>query len=341
MTTVWQRAIGRNRYLYLGQDETAPPVREGRNDGLDLIRATGAALVMATHLFHNFGQHWLGPLAEGGWVGIHLFFPLSGYLLYRPFLTGRVNLGNYLIARAARLAPAYYLAFAVIAVLGWAGSAGSNPWPSLTFTNNLFQDATTFATWGASWTIGLEVSFYVALPLLARLPGWALIVACVVSFASASADPWVNQQLPVHFWAFGLGMLVARYQERLPSRWAWLPGLGLILYGTLANDAEPVALGTALAILWSVRNRPRMSWVRWPADLSYAVYLWHATLAAIVFQVVGGPPGVLLAIALTLAVAFASTVLVERPVLQLSAWVRRRNDEDVAGAALRARPASP
>lgn len=299
-----------------------------RNGGLDAIRAAGAFLVFATHLYHSFGQTWLGPVAAGGFVGIFLFFPLSGYLLYRPFVEGRVDLRRYAVARIARLAPAYYLALFASMALGIVPGIVANPLPSLTFTNNLFP-LTEIYGFGQSWTLGVEVAFYASLPFLAagatRL-GWPLLalVALSYGFSLGAPDFWWYQ-LPLLFFAFGAGMLVARYQDRLaPLARLWPLGLALVGWGILqaaGNERgnDDVTLGAAILILWAAVRRPSMAWARWPADISYGVYLWHVAVVTLLVRLgLDGPLLVPVAVVATVGVAAASWMLLEQPILRLA-----------------------
>ncbi len=57
-----------------------------------------------------------GPIAAGGSAGVD-FFVLSGYLLFRPFLDGAVDLRAYAIRRVLRVWPAYLLALVGCALL--------------------------------------------------------------------------------------------------------------------------------------------------------------------------------------------------------------------------------
>jgi peptidoglycan/LPS O-acetylase OafA/YrhL len=332
-------------------DATARPNVSARNDGLDLVRALGAFLVFATHLYHAFGQTWLGPLASGGNMGIYLFFPLSGYLLYRPFLSGTVDLGRYAVARVARLAPAYYLV-ALVLILVDSPNVRDRWWVLATASYNVFEGPG-FPQFGQSWTIGVEVAFYVLLPLLAltrrSLTLWLIVVGSYLASTLGGPRWWVLE-LPVYLWSFGLGMLVARYQDRLPAitRWAWLPGAGLVIVGLLAAAADSpasrlVGAGGAVLIAWAVVVRPSIPWARWPADLSYSVYLWHFFVAGTIFGLgLTGPLLVPVAIAATCAIATASWILLERPVIErASAWVRRRHDERPAAVGAVAGPSTP
>ena len=72
------------------------PRAERRNAGLDLLRVLACLLVVAFHLRTVLGVDF-GPLnsfVQGGDSGVYIFFALSGYLLYRPFLRGTVDHGS-------------------------------------------------------------------------------------------------------------------------------------------------------------------------------------------------------------------------------------------------------
>lgn len=291
---------------------TSPGIR---NDGLDLLRTTGAALVFAGHLAANFG-----PLSEwfaGGRLGIYLFFPLSGYLLYRPFVAGHVNLRRYAVARAARILPAYYLC---LAILGLAGLAPINA-ATLTLTGNTFDLlGILHSAFGQSWTLGVELAFYALLPLLAVLPGrWlvGIFAASWVLFA-LTVGTWVFSQIPAQLWAFGLGMLVAR--RSIPVAWpigVLLIALGLWTHGLDWPGQTMTAIGAAVLISWAARTQPHIPLVSMTADLSYSVYLWH--IGVVTFLTPLLPIGwvlLLVAIPATIGIAWLSWRYVERPILE-------------------------
>src|SRR5262245_49562942 len=76
-----------------------------RSVGLDSLRVLAAGLVVFAHARNELGWATL-PLPVGGWnagePGVAIFFVLSGYLLWRPFVTGSPDRGRYLINRFAR-----------------------------------------------------------------------------------------------------------------------------------------------------------------------------------------------------------------------------------------------
>src|SRR5690349_3220455 len=99
----------------------ANPARavDHRSAGLDFLRALAAVLVVVFHLrtmlVVDFGP--LNRIIEGGNSGVFIFFALSGYLLYKPFLAGDVDLRSYSLKRAARILPGYFVALGALLIL--------------------------------------------------------------------------------------------------------------------------------------------------------------------------------------------------------------------------------
>ena len=153
------------------------------------MRALAALVVFGVHLWIyqlpntldlRRDTLWKSALFEGR-VAFVLFFVLSGYLLYRPF--ARSALGNaepqsirgYLVRRAARILPAYYVALAGTLVL--IATAGDGvPGRRLVdaarlplffvFAQN-YSPHTLLRVNAATWTLVVEIAFYLILPVVA------------------------------------------------------------------------------------------------------------------------------------------------------------------------------
>jgi peptidoglycan/LPS O-acetylase OafA/YrhL len=118
-------------------------------------------------------------LAENlGVQGVALFYVISGFLLYRPFVAAkaggvaRQGLGGYLIRRGLRIFPAYWAALTIIGLVQ--GSKGlftlSGIWDYYLF-NHIYTFATLYGNpVPSAWTLGVELSFY------AFLAGWVLVI---------------------------------------------------------------------------------------------------------------------------------------------------------------------
>src|SRR3954452_14271596 len=103
--------------------EIARGVRLGYRPELDGLRAVAVVAVVAYHFFGRF---------QGGFLGVDLFFLLSGFLITRLLLeerhrVGHIRLGRFYARRAARLLPALSLVCAVtllVAATGLGPSVG-------------------------------------------------------------------------------------------------------------------------------------------------------------------------------------------------------------------------
>ena len=164
-----------------------------RYPALDLLRGIAIVWVM---LFHSFVVGGLGAdwawLSRDGWMGVDLFFVLSGFLIGTQVLTPlargqRLDFKAFYLRRAFRILPAFLVVLAIY--MAWPDfreSPGLAPWwMFVTFTLNLFVDYGRDAAFSHAWSLCVEEHFYLVFPLgaalLLRRPSAARFVAlCVV-----------------------------------------------------------------------------------------------------------------------------------------------------------------
>ncbi|MBF4583325.1 acyltransferase [Curtobacterium sp. VKM Ac-2865] len=345
-----------------------------RATALDGLRTVAILIVMLYHL-HVAGF-------EGGFIGVQVFFVLSGFLITSLLLgeqrrTGRIRLGSFWVKRLLRLYPALLVMVAAgIALWSWVGdykgasfSAGEAALIALTYTGNLFRSFwdTTQGVFGHTWSLSMEEQFYLVWPpvlvllFAVRAHRRALTVGLGVVVVGASIASWASYRTPgggatpdvyfspvlglvplatgcllallldderVRAWAagvaghvgtwVGLGLL-ATVQVAIGDDWgqhAWtfgllLPATGVVsalLIGGLVSVRTPVSV----ALSW----RP-VAW--FGRRVSYAAYLWHPLVIALLGTVVSGIAGDfawiwLLGTAILVAVgaAYAVEVPIER-----------------------------
>ena len=177
-----------------------PP--RSRNPGLDTLRATAIALVFMYHyeIFVSRAPTF-GWLSDVGWVGVDLFFVLSGYLIANQLFAGMargesLSLPRFYARRALRTLPVFWLVLAAYALFPAALGGRTPPpwWRFLTFTQNIgLEPGTAFSH---AWSLCIEEQFYLVLPAVlalgavfararargvtrVRAPGWALMGALV------------------------------------------------------------------------------------------------------------------------------------------------------------------
>jgi len=303
-----------------------------RSSGLDGLRAIAALAVVAFHLHTVSGVSFgpLDPIVGGADSGVYLFFALSGYLLYKPFVRGDVDLVGYGLKRFGRLLPGYLVALAGLTILTGSQLAIQHPLPFLTMSSS--YDLTLRGFLGNAWTLSAEILFYVTLPLIAWaarrrealvLGALAIVSVCAATYHRLMLTPdnaWLTATYPLVFYAFVPGMFLALLEVNYPAQlrrlrsWPYLAvGTGYIVLGALTTII-PVALatgfGTALVMGWLLNHRlPGSRVLGFFGGASYAMYLWHKD-ALIAF-------GPWLGLAITLAAAALSWAVVERPILAI------------------------
>lgn len=144
-----------------------------RAPGIDLLRALAIVAVMLYHV----SSHGIPmpALVEHGWMGVDLFFVLSGYLigwqLLRAYAQGEEpQWRGFMLSRALRILPAYYAVLALYVLLPSTEGGALQPlWKYLTFTLNLAPDWRQGAAYSHAWSLCVEEHFYLLFPLFAWL----------------------------------------------------------------------------------------------------------------------------------------------------------------------------
>ena len=147
-----------------------------RLPGLDLLRAVAISWVMLYHA-SLFGldspDYWI---VRFGWMGVDLFFVLSGFLiagqLLRPFEHGvKPNYSRFFVRRLLRTLPAYlavvfaYFVFPVVRERPYIQPL----WQFLTFTQNLLIAPPLPKAFSHAWSLCIEEQFYLAFPAIVAL----------------------------------------------------------------------------------------------------------------------------------------------------------------------------
>jgi peptidoglycan/LPS O-acetylase OafA/YrhL len=147
-----------------------------RYHGLDTLRSLAILAVIAFHLWGFHGDTVPDaalPLVRIGWMGVDLFFVLSGYLiasqLFRPYGAGREpGLWEFYRNRLYRVLPAFFVVLALyLLVPGWRETETLAPaWHYVTFTFNLLTNHPAGKGFSHVWSLCVEEHFYLFLPLI-------------------------------------------------------------------------------------------------------------------------------------------------------------------------------
>ncbi len=257
--------------------------REGPFPNLDAYRGIGMLLVMTNHVTfatNMRGRHpELNQFLARTDVGVPMFFLVSGFLIFRPFATSLLtdrswpSIRNYARNRAVRIMPAYWVALAGvmiwfgIPIVTGAGIFDHRPLGPMTFYALLLQTFSAqsvfkgFGEFDQSWSIGAEVTFYVAVPFLAmaarRFIGGLPAPKRLTPLLWCCAGLW----LIGHLWRIGLVQFAPSWG---PSGAFWLPahidffaiGMAMALWSVAAKNGG--ALPRFVEVLG---RRPWLSWL--------------------------------------------------------------------------------
>jgi peptidoglycan/LPS O-acetylase OafA/YrhL len=221
----------------------APPPGNPRFGLFDSLRGLAAIAILLFHVASITGTlndpvtgdalAVLGPRA------LVLFFVVSGFLLYRPFVAARAKgrppprTRRYLRRRALRILPGYWTALTLLAIFPGIVGVFTEDWWRYYFFLQLYSAETIDKGIPVAWSLCVEVTFYLALPF------WALAVGRL--WAGSAPGAWVRVEFATLglFAASGVAIQVAADRELVSD----------ILATTLLGQSPWLALGMALAVV--------------------------------------------------------------------------------------------
>ena len=234
-----------------------------RHLGLDGLRGLAVAWVVLFHLWPD--------VVPGGWLGVGLFFTLSGYLVVglidaEVSATGRLRLGRFMARRVRRLMPAALLTIASVLALTAAlddQALREVGFDALTAVLNVFNWRTALDTAGYAaifearpeplahfWSLAIEEQFYLLFPAAAALTRrtalvvWAMVIAGLVGVVLwwGSADAYVATPVRALEIAAGAGLALAA------ARFGFVQRLMNPDAGQVPGRAKVIAEGVIFAV---------------------------------------------------------------------------------------------
>ena len=241
---------------------------------IQALRAFAAVLVVIYH----------AKLTSGGYIGVDIFYVISGYLITGLLLreltkTGKISLKTFYLRRIKRLLPTSFFVLFITAVVSWLlfpstmrSELGKDIAAASIYISNYL-----FAFWQMDyqnlntlppvvihyWSLAVEEQFYLFWPFIIyviyriggrRLVGYAIAVITALSFLfslyqTQSAPIWAFYSLPTRAWELGVGALLLFIPQRIKfsSNYIWI-ALTLLLFGTLRFDDATAFPGTAALI---------------------------------------------------------------------------------------------
>jgi peptidoglycan/LPS O-acetylase OafA/YrhL len=254
---------------------------------IDGLRAIAVAMVIVFHLF---------DVMPGGFIGVDVFFVISGYLitaiLLREAGTGDLSIRRFYERRVRRIAPALLTVIAVSSVAAVflllptdLAGFGKSVIATLSFVSNIYfwRDSDYFSPVAATkpllhtWSLGIEEQFYIVVPLLValsfrlhgrRLAMWLmlalsagslLLTLAVYQFGKGNVAFYL---LPTRAWELGFGAMLAFVQSEPRGKWIALAGsaLGLALIAAFAFEHDPYRLSPVPLPLPAVVGATLLLW---------------------------------------------------------------------------------
>lgn len=253
------------------------PLPIGYRPDIDGLRAIAIILVVLYHFFPK--------TLSGGFIGVDVFFVISGYLITRIISTelakGRFTFANFYAHRVKRIFPALLVVLLATYGLGWAllhdtefRRLSKHLFASTLFLNNFllrnekgyFDSASESKPLLHFWSLSIEEQFYLAWPLFLWLmlrwlkkPQPLLLLVCFASFAInvfwAQSDLVAAFYLPFsRAWELILGGLIALtpkhvFQSKLPTHASTIGLVSLALMAVTFHEGMRYPGFWALAVV--------------------------------------------------------------------------------------------
>lgn len=363
--------------------QESPPstasTKDSRLPQIQGLRALAVVLVIAYHA---------GLPIRGGYMGVDVFFVISGFVITRLIMqrqreAGAVGFADFYRRRIRRLLPALALmvSFTVVVSMLVVSPVGGQSDTAITgigasfwlanlalyyVTSGYFAPNSHFAVLLHTWSLGVEEQFYLVFPAILGVGFWvairkgprrryprtlATVLIGSVLLISFLINIWLCYKAPITIpapqgiafffpfsraWEFGAGALVAVWCRRDRSMPSYLReslaacGLFAVLAAALTIPDTVVFPGyiallpvvATVCLIAGIQGEPTAigRWLSRPGpekvgDLSYSLYLWHWPFVAFAVTL-WGQSWILqtVAVVISLPVAWASFVYVERPI---------------------------
>jgi peptidoglycan/LPS O-acetylase OafA/YrhL len=299
---------------------------------LDGLRGIAALVVVLHHISQSFTpltpgslslRLWLG-VTHAGWIGVDIFFALSGFLITRVLLTARTRehyYRNFYARRLLRLAPPYLIMLVLIAVC--VPHVGPFLLISFFYLSNFFPlfGILEKFTYGPLWSLAVEEHFYLFWPWLVRFLSRKALAG--IALFLCLSEPIFRYYAQVHgfyeayyswfrfdglMWGALLALVVTapKGSRSIIRKWSWgVGGLGTLIFlggiplGAMARSSvvgSSVAFGTvamatsgliglsALGDFCQLLMPLRIRVMKFLGDVSYWVYLVHVLIMNWVFD---------------------------------------------------------
>ena len=317
-----------------------------RIDVINALRAFAALAVAWGHFVAGQGK-WLSLSGKYGYLGVHIFFVISGFVIPWSLYRGRYALRDYprfLLKRNIRLYPPYVASIAVSVLAANFVMAPLLHFPPVTVTGrSLFYHLTYLndivrVPWinVVYWTLAIEFQWYLVVglmfPLLATRNAaarFAGLAGMMLAYFAVGNDRLIFHSIPI----FLVGVFVFQYRVGLigvRQMLGLIAVMVLAMLGPIAGVVAFVSVVTAMLIAFTNFHSPAMDRV---GDVSYSLYLLHLPIGVALIGILsarlpysGSYMMVLdvVGVAASLAAAWAMYQIVEKPSQTMSSAIKFR-----------------
>jgi peptidoglycan/LPS O-acetylase OafA/YrhL len=275
----------------------------------DQLRALAVLLVMLFHASHHVAAFPMATWLSFGWVGVDLFFVLSGFLITGVLLESRDQARyfvNFYTRRILRIWPLYFALLAVMFEImprlapHWSATAMKNAhpaWAFVLFVQNLTTGHDLTGPLSVTWSLAIEEQFYLVWPLLIwllprdRVRQLALVLILgspllrlLLNLAHTHVDVYFNTMTRLDGLAVG-SFLAIWLPEADPSR---VKRSAMILLPMVLTAAitirsswiqySTIALSAGAIVSLSLFVSFRSAFLVYTGRISYGLYLVHLAL---------------------------------------------------------------
>ncbi len=314
----------------------SPTANPARLLWLDVLRGLAVMLVLFRHMtpLPDATPNWLkmalSPFMAAGWMGVDLFFVLSGFLvgslLLKPIAEiGDVSISRFLVRRGFKIYPAFYLLLAVT-IVAVESMTNRIPWPPM-LTEAFFIQNYLPGVWQHTWSLAVEEHFYLLLAALVGLLARAERDRTSNRFRSLPMIIITSRNTGAPSTAAPIRKALGSQRQNPGGKYEIVPMIAIRTIGVTL-----LALGcagwVAIAVNASSHSdiRPARIWraARFIGFYSYAIYLWHLPVKKLLpkfyERLPGDVPGeatqYLLYFGGSIALAILTSRLLEFPLLQ-------------------------
>lgn len=321
-----------------------------RNQSLDVLRGVAILLVLGIHV--PYFRMWV----QIGWIGVDLFFVLSGFLISGLLFdeykrTGAIDFRRFILRRGFRIWPPFYVLAAMLIAISCFSPLFK--WRSVVYPLLFLQSYATRVEQSMiglthSWSLAVEEHFYLLLPVLLfvllkvsrrnpfRFIPHVFVVIAVLSLwlrFMNSGDAWKSHlRMDELFTGVTLGYFY-HFKEEIFRRFSFkfaplLCAACVLPTFFLTQGSRPMktwglsllAGGFGFLIAWAIVRTPVTAFkpFAWLGVYSYSIYLWHYPIALVMRE--AGRKSLLAYaayLAISIGIGISMAKLVELPSIRL------------------------